>query len=402
MHDGVKSDIGRNIFDDTSGTIVLIDTPERIRKMEEIIAKAELPTIERQLPTVTRVFNLRYADTTEILSKVQPALTKEVGTVTANIERRALIVTDLPHAIDKIDKMIEVFDQKPKQVAILAKVVEVNLNDQFSLGVDWKHVLNRMSPRYSLESAVPMTAASLGANQQSPPTLTYKTIAAGGDLEAIVDAMKSIGETKIISNPYISVLDGHEASIQVVENQPYKEIAYEPGTTNVVGVTFSFVDIGTTLSVSPRITDNDFITVDIKPTISSISEWYAGRPQEGTPVVKKSEAQTTVVVRDNVTIIIGGMIKTRNEQRVNGVPLISSIPLLGNLFKSTAEQQIKTETIVFLTPRIITGDEPFLQRPDLEKQPKFRMRRHQSSAARHGRPVLKTRGTDKDPETEGN
>lgn len=370
MLDGMKSQIGKIIADDKSGTVVLIDTPARISEMESLIERAELPTLERHVPTASRVFRLQYADLVEVQKEVTASLTKEVGTMVANTKTKTLIVSDLAHNLEKISTMIEAFDRKPKQVIIDAKIVEVDLTDDFNMGINWKHVIQGIGPRFNLASVAPLSAGV-------SPQITYNTIiSGGGDLTVVVDALKTVGETKVISNPHISVLDGGEATIKVVRNQPYKEISFESGTTNIVGVSYKFVDIGTTLSVSPLINDLGFITVNIKPTISDLVDWYDAPGGSGgvvgIPVVKKSEAATSVTVKDGVTIIIGGMIKT--EKRINrtGIPILGSIPLLGRLFRSDVEKNAKSETIVFLTPRIISGEEPFLQSPDENRDLKLR------------------------------
>ena len=182
--------------------------------------------------------------------------------------------------------------------------------------------------------------------------------------------LRTIGDTRILSNPHIAVMDAQEATIEVIEDQPYKEVQLESGTTNVTGVTYLFKKVGIQMSVTPRINDNKYITVAVKPEISSISQWYDGAPQEGTPVIRKALAETSVVVKDGVTIIIGGMIRDRKDTSTTKVPLLGSIPLLGRLFRYDSTSSQNTEIIVFLTPRIISGEEPFLLMKDVKKTPK--------------------------------
>jgi len=373
--EGIKSDQGKLIFDDLSGTLVLIDTPVKLVEMEAIIATAEIPTIERKVPTVTRTFRLKYVTTADVEKEIAEILTKQdnrqIGSMIVNSGAKAIIVTDLPQTVEKIAGMIRAFDRRPQQVAIQAKVVQVRLSDAFSLGVNWQHVLEKADPRFKLTADSPLSAG-VG------PTLSFKTVTGGGDLTLLVDALKTMGDTKIISNPHVSVLDGEEATIKVITRQPYREIAYESGSTNVIGVSYKWEEVGAILSVTPRINDDNYITVDIKPQISSIESWYdyPSKEQEGVlgiPVVKTAEAATTVVVKDGVTIIIGGMIESSTEFDESSVPVLGAIPLLGQLFRSTTEKKVKMETIVFLTPTIIAADELFLEMPEVGKEPKFRL-----------------------------
>jgi len=365
MMDKIKSAIGMIVADPVTGSLILIDTPDKIAEMQQVIAKADISTVSRVLPTETKTFVLQHANVEDIQTQVTALLTKDAGAVRADKRTRTLIVTDLPHNMAKIAEMIKLFDKSPKQVFIEAKIVETTLNDDFSMGVNWQHLFQGLDPRFSLQ-----TVSQPGVPAAPAFSLSYTTIVAGGDLRAVLEALKTVGETRILSNPNIAVLDGAEASIEVVEDQPYKEVTLESGTTNVTGVTYLFKKVGVSLSVTPRINDNKYITVAVKPEISSIAQWYNGAPQEGTPVIRKALAETSVMVKDGVTLIIGGMIKDRKDTSTTKVPILGSIPLLGRLFRHDTVSTVNTETIVFLTPRIISGDEPFLLMKDMKKTPK--------------------------------
>jgi type II secretory pathway component GspD/PulD (secretin) len=171
-----------------------------------------------------------------------------------------------------------------------------------------------------------------------------------------------------LSNPHIAVLDGEEASIKVIQQQPYAELQFESGSTNVVGKTYKFIDVGVTLGVTPRINEQGYITVDIKPDVSSIIGTYDSASGQGVPIVKKSVAETSVSVKDGVTIIIGGLIDEVDAKDTVGLPLLSRIPFLGALFRSTSIVKQNSELIVLLTPRIVTGDRFFERSKDMKKQ----------------------------------
>lgn len=387
MLKGMKSDIGTLIFDEPTSTLVLIDTPSKIKEMIAVASMADRPT-------ETVIFRLQYAMVADVADKVGKAVTVGVGSIAADERTRTLIVTDLPAAMKKIAAMIEAFDIRKKEVSLQAKIVEVELSDDFKLGVNWNHVLQNLDPRFKIESVAPLSAGS-GAS------LTFKTVAGGGDLSFVLDALKTIGDTKVISNPQISVEDGPEAEIKVIREQPYRLLQYESGSTNVIAVNYKFVEIGVILKVTAKINDEGFIGVDIKATISDLVDWYDAPAGSaglvGVPVVKKSEASTTVTVKDGMTIVIGGMIKEEMRKTEVGIPILRHIPLVGRLFRSTIEGKKRVETIVLLTPKIITGEESFLQMSKQKRELKFRKPRaveegKELSAAK----VLKTRQVRKD------
>jgi len=365
MLDKVRSAIGTIVADSVTGSILLIDTPEKIAEMRAIVSKTDIPTVSRVLPTETRTFVLQYADVETIQSEITALLSKEAGMVRSDKRTKTLIVTDLAHNMPRIEQLVKTFDRTPRQVFIEAKIVETTLNDDYSMGINWEHMFQSLDPRFSLR-----TVSQPGLPTAPALSLNYNTIVSGGDLGAVLEALKAIGETRILSNPHIAVMDGQEATIEVVEDQPYKEVTLESGTTNVTGVTYLFKKVGVQLAVTPRINEEKFVTVSIKPEISSISQWYDGAPQEGTPVIRKALAETTVMVKDGVTIIIGGLIKDRRDTSSSRVPVLGSIPLVGRLFRYDVQSTVNTETIVFLTPRIVTGDEPYLLMKDMKKTPK--------------------------------
>lgn len=366
----IKSSLGTVVSDQVTGTLILVDTPAKIQEMETVAASADIATVERQIPTVTRQFILQNAELSDIQNGITPILTPEIGSMRADARTRSLIVTDLPHKMQEIEQLVTMFDRRSKQVFIEAKIVEVSLVDDYRLGVDWNHLFQGLDPRFSLQTAAqPMRIAQLGGDAAVPTgVMTFKTIAAGGDLNVVLDALKSVGETKILSNPHIATMDGQKATIKVITDEPYAEAQLETGTTNVVGESIQFIPVGVTLEVTPRINDEDMVSMSIAPEVSTVIGTYQAFRQ--VPVVRKSMASTSVMIKNNETIIIAGMIVNKKDDSDSRVPLLGRIPLIGLLFKSTRNNNSNSELIVFLTPRIVSGERPYLRMKDMQKDPK--------------------------------
>ena len=368
----IKSSIGTVVADPVTGTIILIDTPEKIAEMKAIIDKADISTIARVLPTETRTFVLQYADVGQMQTEVAAILSQDAGNISSDTRTKTLIVTDLSHKMREIEKLIEAFDRRLKQVFIEAKIVEVQLSDDYRLGINWSHLFQGMNPRFSLNSIIsPTSIGSLGDATASTPSgqMRYNAIVGGGDLSVVLEALKQVGETKILSNPHVAVIDNTEATIKVITDQPYAEAQLESGTTNVVGETITFIEVGVTLTVTPHISDDDrFINMEIKPEVSSVVGDY--QAYRTVPIVRRSMAETSVMVKDAETIIIAGMIRNQKNKINHRVPFLGRIPLIGLLFKSRREETISNELIVFLTPRIVGGDQPYLRMKDMRKRPK--------------------------------
>jgi general secretion pathway protein D len=378
MLENIKGSLGKIVFDDSTGALILIDTPEKIREMELVISKAEIPSVQRILPTVTTNYVLQYAKVEEVESQITAMLTKEsgVGQLRTDKRTKTLIITDWPHVIQRIGDVVALFDRPQKQVFIEAKIVQVKLSDSFQFGVNWDYLFRGLDPSMSIDS-VSKTVPQLGlipnsASAQVGGSVTYRTIAAGADLNMVVQALSTVGKTRLLQNPHIATMDGKEATIKAIETRPYSELQYETGSSNVVGKTYKFVDVGVTLMVTPRINELGFITCDIRPEVSSVLSWYDSDPARGegdtgVPVVKKSYAETTISVKDGVTIIIAGMIDEQQTKSRSQIPFLGSIPLLGVLFRYDKTTTENSETIVLMTPRVVTGEKFFERSKDMKK-----------------------------------
>ena len=371
MLGSIKSDIGKIIYDDSTGTLVLIDTPDKIKEMDAVIKEQEMPTITRTLPTETRVFELDYGSVDDIKSVITEVLTVDVGTVRSDSRTNSLVVTDLSHKMEEIETIIRAFDRKTRVVFIEAKIVEVTLADTFKWGVDWDRIIYLAGDmaRYTINPEVTLPLSLTGSFGK----ITVDSVSSE-HFDLVLEALSTVTETRILSNPHLMVEEGKEAKIEVTEKQPYQEetTTTASGGTTTTSQTYQWVDVGVTLNVTPKINEKGFISMLIKPVVSSISEWYGGDAQEAgaVPVVKSANAETTVTIKDGTTIIIAGLIKDNRTKSVNKIPLLGDIPLLGAAFTSNSDDVRRTETIVFLTPRIVKGDESFLLMKDMAKPTK--------------------------------
>ena len=367
----VKSDIGKIIFDDSTGLLVLVDTPQKIEEMDAIVRRSDISTISRVLPTETKVFELNYAKVDVIQAEVTAALTPSVGSIRTDVRTNTFVITDLPHKLEEIGTILTAFDRKTREVFIEAKIIQVTLSDAYKWGIDWDRLFTAsQAGGISGFSITPESDMSLGLND----TFGKLTLARTGTnkLNFVLEALATIGETKILSNPHIATEEGKEASINVITKQPYSETTT---TTTDAATTestdFTFVDVGVKLNVTPTINKDGYISMLIKPEVSSIISFFPSETaDQRVPVIETSNAESTVLIKDGTTIIIAGMIKDIKSKSTNKVPVLGDVPVVGHLFKNNTDTVSRTETIVFLTPRIISGNESFLLKRDLQKQMK--------------------------------
>ena len=343
----IKSSIGRVIIDEATNTIVVLDTPLKVGQMGSIIDSLDKKT-------ETRVFELKYAQAEKLSPKIQESLSKGVGSMKIDERTNKIAITDYPNKLAEIAKIFEAFDEKTMQVRIDAQIIEIKPTDEFKMGVDWDAWIDKNFRFISPLGMGGTSTLSLGL------AAGKLAVSEKFDKKGTIDLLRTIGETNVLSSPSIMVLNNQEAKILVGTKQAYiTSTTSQGGTgTEVTSQTVNFVDVGIKFYVTPTINKDGFITMKIKPEVSSAEVKSINSEGKSTdvPIVSTSEAETTVVVKDGATIIIAGLKKNEKIDQIKKIPLLGDIPLLGVPFRSVSHTVNKTELVIFLTPRITTDD----------------------------------------------
>jgi type II secretory pathway component GspD/PulD (secretin) len=170
----------------------------------------------------------------------------------------------------------------------------------------------------------------------------------------VIEALKTSGTTKILSSPRLTVTHNEAAKILVGSKQVYVTTsALQSQTTTETAESVSFVDVGVKLFVTPTISHDGFVSMKVRPEVSSVVQNYKTASGNIIPIVETSEAETTVLARDGATIVIGGLMKDEKIKTVNKIPLVGDIPFLGALFRNSVDETKKTELVIFLTCKIL-------------------------------------------------
>ena len=340
----MKSLTGKVIFDHKSNTLMLIDSPNKLAEMENLIKQIDVP-IE------TEVFDLSYASAKEISEKLAETLTLNIGRIKFDERSNRLVITDTATKIREIEKIIKAFDVKEQEVLIEAKIIQIVLSDEHKMGVDWEAIVSDYHT-LDFKSSFSVLSSSDKRGKVSIGTLS------NDDYTFLLEALETVGKTNILSNPSITVVNNKEAKILVGSSQPYVTTttttpASGPSTT---AETVNFIDVGVKLFVTPTIHEDRFITMKIKPEVSTVTSNLKTSNNNTIPIVDTSEAETIVTVKDNVTIVIGGLIKEEKLTTLKKIPLLGDLPFLGIVFRNQEKTLKKTELVIFLTPKIATGD----------------------------------------------
>jgi len=343
-----------------------------LERVQEIIERLDTLVGTEREQIAYELKNARVEDVSEALQQFidqeQARITRTLGpdrseSIVRQLEREVsvvgvpgssrLIISASPRYIDKVKSLINELDRAPAQVLIQVLLAEVTLDEENSWGVDLG-----VGPFGNDEFTGALTAVGSGVQTAiGVPNLAVASL----DFDLLIRALEVQGRLEVLSRPQILVNDNEEALISVGE-----EIRVVTSSTRTdSGNLNSSVEpreVGVILDVTPSISPDGYVRLDITPEISQlttrtiqISEDFAA------PIISQRRADTTVTVRNGETIVIGGLIQNLLDTRKSKVPLLSEIPLVGEIFKSERTSTTKTELLIILTPRIITNDTDLLE-----------------------------------------
>jgi type IV pilus assembly protein PilQ len=333
------------------GDIIRIATLKTLKVEEDLrAAKSEAAQKSKQQelalePLVTEYIAVNYSNAqTEILPHLQNILTKERGRVTVDARNNQIIITDVADTISQAREIVTRIDRVTPQVIIEARIVEVNTDVSSEFGFDWNlGVGPSFSDALDANLAGNMAMNFPAASATSGIGFTFdKIIGTPAVLNARLNALESTGNGKIISSPKIVTLDNKKAKIKQGLEYPYLE------RDDTGGSSVSFKDIDLLLEVTPHVTPDNRVSLQIKITKNDIDSIT-----NGVPSLSTNEAETELLVNDGDTIVIGGILKTRKTQATAGFPWLSRIPVLGWFFKTQTDSQESNELLIFITPKIV-------------------------------------------------
>jgi type IV pilus assembly protein PilQ len=303
----------------------------------------------------TRVFFLSYAQAAEMKAQVSAVATAEGRVANCSIDavNNAIIVTDSAAGLENTGRLIKSLDRVPKQVLIEAKFVEVALNSESVLGVQW------FAGAGTPGGVLPMSTGETfrGAEVTIPFLETvYGAFRLGklmGEsmLDGVILSAAQKGKAKVLSDPKITTLNNKEATINITKETPYLTEEWSATTPPVRTIKTVFMSTGISLRVTPSINPDGRILMKVYPSVSQPNNSSA--VVGGAPGKDTREADTNVIVKNGETIVIGGLIQDLQSDTVFKVPLLGDIPILGFLFRKKTSSRSRMELLIFVTPRIM-------------------------------------------------
>jgi len=276
-----------------------------------------------------------------------------------NMTAGLIQVTDRPSALKRIEGYVKSLDRTiHRQVDIEARLYDVTLNDQFQFGIDWSQVARMYGSGLGVGGAtIPINPA--GGFDLKPDT--FSMVFQNQNTKVVVEALQEMGEVQVISKPRIRTMNNQTALIKVGTEMPFfsKSVTVLPtnggaGNNALDAEQVQTVTVGTILAITPQVSTDDWVTLDISPVLTGLLEVKSSRTGDTTaPVLDIKQASTLIRVRDGSTIVMGGLIQTSQANTRRKVPVAGDIPLLGNLFKGRFDAAQKRELVMLITPRIV-------------------------------------------------
>jgi type IV pilus secretin PilQ/predicted competence protein len=298
-----------------------------------------------------RVFKLDFADPDDAYQLVGEFISPAGKAIISSTESM-LLVQDTEPYLGRIRSLLDQIDVPPKQVLIEARLLEITHTDDLTIGVQLDGIkINGETIFRALTSGLAADFRAVAGDFTTavePGTGLFAGVLTD-DTAAFIEALAQEGNVKTLANPKILAVDKQEAEIIIGDKLGYR-ITTTTQTSSLESV--EFLDVGTQLLLTPRISDDGLVLMEIHPEVSDGSIDAQGLPSEST-----AEATTHMLVRDGQTIVLGGLIQERTIDHVTKVPLLGDIPWLGHLFRRTTKSKTFSELVVLITPHIV-GPEP--------------------------------------------
>jgi len=264
------------------------------------------------------------------------------GKIIFNKTAGIVFANDYPRYLDQIGFFLETIQTSVhRQVIIEAKVIEVRLDDTSQFGVNWTAV------------------AGQALRLQQPFTTTggFQIGVTAKEINATINALATQGRVNVLSNPTISTLNNQPAIMRVGTQDIFfsttTQVDPRTGTIVQTAITPSAINEGVVLDVTPQISDDGIIMMNVHPTVTARTGQATSPQGDTVPIVDVRETDAVVRVKDGGTVMIGGLISDQVIENANKVPILGDLPFVKGLFRSTTKERRKSDLIILLTPKIL-------------------------------------------------
>ncbi len=339
-------------------------TNEQQTRDEKRRAEAESKKTEEDIQdTILKILKVNFASIDDVASKIENAILSDRGTVETDLRTNSLIITDIPNRIVQAEALLRELDEPVKQVMIEAKIVKIERKSAHELGVQWGGAWGKSSndryygingnnsmggtglPPVTDGGGIPAIPSSYAVNLPATAITSGIGLIFGKidkyNLNLKLSAMQGQGIANILSSPKVLALNQHAARIGQGQEIPYQ-------TTSQDGTTTEFKKAELSLEVTPTITNNGMVSMEVV-----VSKDSKGENTPDGPAINTQTITTSLLLKDGETAVVGGIIESNKTKLNQDVPVLGKIPMLGWLFRHNYKDSDQSELMIFITPRII-------------------------------------------------
>ncbi|MHC4872117.1 MAG: type II secretion system protein GspD [Planctomycetota bacterium] len=363
-----------------------VESSKRNRQQNEKVHKAEIPEDDESVSLQAAALTEEYSRLAQSLSsqdeevkdmfvyrckhirgltlkKIMDNFVSSSGSVAESAEADIVIVTDVKSNIPMLKQIAENVDQRVPQVMVEARVIELSIDDSFEK--ELSQVFNHLpAENDALVKEIRTVLGAPGANVDTtqgglftirPYSDTDKEGTVGNRLETFIRVLENRGKAKILSAPNLILQRGREGSIITGEERP---ILTQTVVSGSISTSTVFKSVGIKLKVKPIMISGSNVRLSISPEVSTVSGFAQAGEGFSNPIIAVRNAATELEVKDGQVISIGGLMRHEERDRVRRVPLLSSLPAVGQFFKSTYSENVKSQLVIFLTIKILKEAKP--------------------------------------------
>ncbi len=298
------------------------------------------------------------ADSTQSQGRATPGALVGGTTIVPDQATNALVIRTAAPNFSILQTTIQQLDVRPAQVLLEVLIAEVTLDKASQYGVNWSIFTHSGfngtdSTRGVLAMLGPQVADSL---LSSIPGLGLRVVSLGTvNVRAVLQALSARTNVRVLSAPHVLALNNEKARILVGSQVPFNSATITALNASVDQV-IQYQNVGTQLTVLPTVNTDGYVTLRLLQEVSELSTETVAAAQNA-PIITTREAETSAIIKNERTVVIGGLISESRSNIESGVPLLKDIPLLGALFKTKSVDHSRTELAIFLTPRVVMSDE---------------------------------------------
>ena len=289
----------------------------------------------------------------ELEEQIKSLMSKE-GSMVVNHLSGTIQITDRRQRMKEIANFLaKVRRSLYRQVEIQVRIYEVNLSDDYSLGIDWSKInFDGSSGNIAFSNIITAPFGGFAA-KAATAAISFND----GSFDGVLAALREQGELKVISQPRVMTLNNQPALIKVATDQSFftQTVAQgAAGTGNIITEQVRSVTIGLVLSVTPQVSEDGWIMLDVSPIISRLRRIIESPQKTATaPVLDVKQSSGLVRIKDGEMVLIGGLIQDEESETERKVPILGDLPWIGRLFKGTYTARQKSELVIFLSPHIV-------------------------------------------------